>query len=166
MKLWAKTIGLNQILLVTLATVIANQFAGNVTLNLPTLQSGIRFIETPLTSLLTTFIPTVIYLNRSRAKIKTIPKTERLARFFERALLPMSILVTFVTLSLLKLDDERNRTLLLGTLVLGLVAAAGFKITPRTGAFMPVCVYLSFHTFTNNGFEKVLQVLQEAANLH
>jgi hypothetical protein len=77
MKLWAKTIGLNQILLITLTTLMVNQFFGNFPVNLPTLVRGIHFVETPLTNLLATVIPSVVYYNRSKIAFPLAQLTRR-----------------------------------------------------------------------------------------
>ena len=142
MKLWAKTIGLNQILLITLTTLLVNQFFGNFPVNLPTLVRGIHFVETPLTNLLATVIPSVVYYNRSKMAFPLAQSTKRLSPILESLLFPITMALVICSLFLALTSPKFPCAFIEYTIIFGASAEIYFWLKPKMSPFIPICVFL------------------------
>ena len=160
MKLWAKTLGFYKILAISLLAVLLNHFFGNEKVNLPTLASGIHFIPTALSSLLTVVIPTIVYFNKSRLPTKAPTKINRISRLPEGLILPILVCLVVVISTLFQLGEERWRALVVGTLVLGAGAETSFRTSPKISPFIPSLLFITLKLMSENGYEDFLNLLE------
>lgn len=146
MKLWAKTIGLNQILLTSLTTVLLFSFLGELKVNLPTLARGIRFVETPLANLLAGLIPTIVYFNRAKVKT-TRTQTVWLVQIVEILLFPILFSIAICVLFIFRGTNALFCSFVISNLVLGLATEIYFYFKPRIASFLPSVILLFIQLF-------------------
>lgn len=142
MKLWAKTVGLYKILAISQIASLLNYFCGDEKVNLPTLAGGIHFVETPVTFLLATVIPTCVYFNRAKLAFPESRETKRILVLVELLLVPIMITITACLLCITEIPARIPATYFELSLFFGLVSQFIFCFKPKFAAFASMFCFL------------------------
>jgi hypothetical protein len=146
MKLWAKTIGLFPILYISLATALLNHYFGDGKVFLPTLVSGIRFVETPVTHLLAAVLPTVVYFNRS--KLAHFRSEKRFTVFLSEIMtFPLAVTLGIVFTYLLPGSVDASKSFIFSSMLFGLSSELIFYFKPWIAICTPFFTLVLFHIF-------------------